>query len=179
MDNLEQKKYPIGKFQQPENISDEDIIHHIKILKNFPKKLKHLVENLDDDQLDTPYRIGGWKIRQLIHHIADSHMNAFIRFKLALTEENPTIKSYDEKQWAELQDSFSMPIDSSLKIIDGVHKRWVYEMKCLTNKEFEHTFFHPEHQKSYTLKESLALYSWHCKHHYAHIKVLLLEKNWI
>ncbi|MBC7555897.1 MAG: bacillithiol transferase BstA [Chryseobacterium sp.] len=178
MDNLEEKKYPIGKFQHPEKISDEEIVDHIKILKNFPKKLKHLVENLTDEQLDTPYRKGGWKIRQLIHHLADSHMNSFIRFKLALTEENPSIKTFDEKQWAELQDSFSMDIDSSLKILDGLHKRWVYELKCLTNKEFDHTFYHPEKKINISLKENLALYSWHCNHHLAHIKNLIKEKNW-
>lgn len=178
MDNLEHQKYPIGKFSDQETISDEMISHHIKVLKNFPKKLKHLVENLNDDQLDTPYRKGGWKIRQLIHHIADSHINSFIRFKMALTEENPTIKSYDEKQWAELQDSFSMPIEPSLKILDGLHKRWVYELKCLTNKEFEFTFFHPQQNKNISLKEHLAFYSWHCNHHFVHIENVIIENKW-
>ncbi|SFH90538.1 YfiT family bacillithiol transferase [Halpernia frigidisoli] len=179
MDSLEQKKYPIGRFEIPFEITDQDIDHHIKVIKNFPKKIKHLVEDLSDDQLDEPYRKDGWKIRQVINHLADSHMNAFIRFKLALTEDNPVIKAYDEAQWAELQDSFSMGIDSSLKILDGVHKRWVYEMKCLTNKEFEHTFFHPQQNRVFTLKESLTQYSWHCNHHFAHIKNLMLEKKWI
>ncbi|SEF59741.1 DinB superfamily protein [Halpernia humi] len=178
MDNLEQQKYPIGKFQLPENISDQDITIHIKTIKNFPKKLKKLVENLSDEQLDTPYRKNGWKIRQLIHHIADSHMNAFVRFKLALTEENPIIKGYDEAKWAELQDSFSMDIDASLKILEGLHKRWAYELKSLTNREFEDTFFHPEQNKKITLKEQLVHYSWHCKHHFAHIETVIKEKNW-
>ncbi len=139
MDKLEHKKYPIGKFQQPEKVTDVDIDKHIKVIKDFPAKLKNLVENLNDDQLDIQYREGGWKIRQLIHHLADSHMNSFMRFKLALTEDNPTIKPYDEAKWAELQDSFSMDIKSSLQILKGLHKRWVYEMKSLTNKDYEQT----------------------------------------
>lgn len=178
MDKLESKKYPIGKFESPKKITDADITHHLKTLKDFPKRLKHLVENLTDDQLDTPYRKDGWKVRQVIHHLADSHLNSFIRFKLALTEDNPTIKPYDQNQWAELQDSFSMGIDSSLKILEGLHKRWVYELKCLTNKEFEHTFYHPEQKVNINLKESLALYAWHCNHHFQHIKNLIKENNW-
>ncbi|MGS0746956.1 YfiT family bacillithiol transferase [Halpernia sp. GG3] len=137
------------------------------------------MENLTDNQLDTPYRQGGWKIRQVIHHLADSHMNSFIRFKLALTEDNPTIKNYDEAQWAELQDSFSMNIDSSLKILDGLHKRWVYELKCLSLIEsLSIHFIIPKKDREISLKENLLLYSWHCKHHYAHIKNLLKEKGW-
>lgn len=178
MDKLEHKKYPIGKFQQPEKVTDVDIDKHIKTIKDFPSKLKYLVENLTDDQLDIQYRKGGWKIRQLIHHLADSHMNSFMRFKLALTEDNPTIKPYDEAQWAELQDSFSMDIKSSLQILKGLHKRWVYEMKSLTNKEFEHTFFHPEQSRNISLRESLAFYSWHCNHHFSHIENIIKEKGW-
>lgn len=179
MDKLEHKKYPIGKFQQPEKVTDVDIDKHIKVIKDFPAKLKNLVENLNDDQLDIQYREGGWKIRQLIHHLADSHMNSFMRFKLALTEDNPTIKPYDEAKWAELQDSFSMDIKSSLQILKGLHKRWVYEMKSLTNKEYEHTFFHPEQNRKISLKESLAFYSWHCDHHFAHIENIIREKGWL
>ena len=178
MDNLEHKKYPIGKFQQPEHISDQDLDLYIQTIKEFPSKLKHLVEHWSDDQLDTQYREGGWKVRQLIHHLSDSHMNSFIRFKLALTEDNPTIKPYDEAKWAELQDSFSMEIKPALQILKGLHKRWVYEMKCLTNRDFESTYFHPEDQKKISLKESVAFYSWHCNHHFAHIENLRQEKAW-
>ena len=110
MDNLDHKKYPIGKFQESKKISDQDIDQHIKTLQDFPAKLKNLVGSWTDDQLDTQYREGGWKVRQLVNHLADSHMNSFIRFKLALTEDNPTIKCYDEAQWAELQDSFNMDL---------------------------------------------------------------------
>lgn len=178
MDKLEQQKYPIGKFSPPEKISDQDLDRHIKIIKDFPTNLKNLVEDWNDDQLDTQYREGGWKVRQLINHISDSHMNSFIRFKLALTEDNPTIKPYDEAKWAELQDSFSMEIKPALQILKGLHKRWVFELKCLTNREFESTFFHPEENRKITLKESVAFYSWHCEHHLAHIKNLKKEKGW-
>lgn len=178
MDNLEHKKYPIGQFKGPKKITDQDLDAYIKTLKDFPNRLKHLVENWTDDQLDTQYRDGGWKVRQLINHIADSHMNSYIRFKLALTEENPTIKPYDEAKWAELQDSFSIEIKPALQILKGLHKRWVYELKCLTNRDFESTFFHPEQNKKVSLKESLAFYAWHCDHHLAHITALKTEKGW-
>lgn len=178
MNNLEHKKYPIGKFKKPENISDQDLDLYIKTIKDFPGKLKNLIENWTDEQLDTQYREGGWKVRQLINHLSDSHMNSFIRFKLALTEDNPTIKPYDEAKWAELQDSFSMEIKPALQILKGLHKRWVYELKSLTNREFESTFFHPENNETITLKENVAFYSWHCEHHLAHIKNLKTEKGW-
>lgn len=179
MDNIEQKKYPIGEFEIPANISDIDIDDHIRILKNFPSKLKHLVEDWNDDQLDTQYREGGWTVRQLVNHLSDSHMNSYIRFKLALTEDNPTIKPYNEAAWAELQDSFTIEIKPALQILKGLHKRWVYELKALTNREFDESkFFHPEQQKSITLRESLVFYSWHCEHHLAHIENLKSEKGW-
>lgn len=178
MDKLEQKKYPIGKFQPLNRVSDQDLDNHIRIVKDFPAKLKSLVGKWSDDQLDTQYRKGGWKVRQLINHLADSHMNSFIRFKLALTEDNPTIKPYDEAQWAELQDSFNMDIKPALQILKGLHTRWVFEMKSLTNREFESTFFHPEENRNINLRESIAYYSWHCAHHLAHIENLKKEKGW-
>lgn len=178
MDVLEQKRFPIGRFVAPANISDIEIDEFIKILKDFPAKLKNLVENWSDYQLDTPYRENGWTVRQLINHLSDSHMNSFIRFKLALTEDNPVIKTYDEAKWAELQDSFTMDIKPALQILKGLHKRWVYELKSLTNKEFESTFIHPKNHKTISLKDNLAFYAWHCNHHFAHIENLKNEKNW-
>lgn len=178
MDNLEHKKYPIGQFQKPEKISDVEIDEHIAVIKNFPGKLKNLVENWSDDQLDTQYRTGGWTVRQLINHLADSHMNSFIRFKLALTEDNPTIKPYDEAKWAQLQDSFTIEIKPAMQILKGLHNRWVYELRALTNREFQSTFHHPEQNRDIALIESLAFYSWHCNHHYAHIENLKKEMNW-
>ena len=177
MDNIEQKKYPIGRFPEPSEISDQQIDGYIKTLKDFPNKLKNVVESWTDEQLDTQYREGGWKVRQLINHLADSSMNSYMRFKLALTEENPTIKPYDEQQWAELQDSFSIEIKPAIQTLKGVHKRWVYELKSLTNKEFESTFFHPGQNKSISLRENLAFCAWHCDHHFAHIDQLKKEKN--
>ena len=178
MDNLEQKKYPIGKFEQPKKITDQDIDRYIKMLKDFPSTLKNLVGNWSDAQLDTQYREGGWTVRQLVNHLSDSHMNSFIRFKLALTEDNPTIKPYDEAQWAELQDSFNMDIKPALQILKGLHKRWVFELRSLTNREFESTFHHPEQGRNISLRESLAFYAWHCDHHLAHIENLKKENNW-
>ncbi|AZI67967.1 putative metal-dependent hydrolase [Kaistella daneshvariae] len=178
MDNIEEKKFPIGRFAEPAEISDQQVDDYIKTLKDFPGKLKNEVESWTDDQLDTQYREGGWKVRQLINHMADSSMNSYIRFKLALTEENPTIKPYDEQQWAELQDSFSIEIKPAIQTLKGVHKRWVYELKSLTNKELESTFFHPGQNKSISLRENLAFCAWHCDHHLAHIQHLKKEKNW-
>lgn len=178
MDNLEQKKYPIGTFQWPENISDAEIDLHIETLKKFPQKLKKLLENWTDDMLETQYRSGGWTVRQLVNHLADSHMNSIIRFKLALTEDNPTIKTYEEAKWAELQDSRSEPISSALLILEGLHSRWTHLLKTMTNKEFSRSFYHPELQKSISLRSLLALYAWHCNHHFAHIENLKKEKGW-
>ena len=178
MDNLELKKFPIGKFQDPTKISDQDIDKHITTLTEFPSKLKNLVGNWSNEQLDTQYRESGWTVRQLINHLADSHMNSYIRFKLALTENNPTVKPWDQTQWAELQDSFNMDIKPALQILKGLHKRWVFELKSLTNREFESTFHHPEQHRNITLRESLAFYAWHCNHHFAHIQTLKTEHNW-
>ena len=178
MDSLEQKKYPIGNYNQPEIVSDQDLDRYIRTIKDFPNKLKHSVDKWPDERLDTQYREGGWTVRQLINHLADSHMNSFIRFKLALTEENPTIKPYNETKWAELQDSFNMEIKPALQILKGLHKRWVFELRSLTNREFESTFHHPEQNRNITLRESLAFYAWHCEHHLVHIENLKRENNW-
>lgn len=178
MNDLDQKKYPIGKFEPSEPICDVKLDEHIKVIKNFPEKLKNLIEDFTDDQLDTPYREGGWTVRQLVNHIADSHINSFIRFKLAITEDNPTIKPYDEAKWAELQDSVNMPVKPAMRMIKGTHQRWTALLKTLTNKQFERTFHHPEMNKDYDLRYYLAFYVWHCDHHFAHIQNLKKEKGW-
>ncbi|MDR4892056.1 MULTISPECIES: YfiT family bacillithiol transferase [unclassified Chryseobacterium] len=178
MSDLEKKKFPIGPFEAPESICDTTLDTYIKVIKDFPGRLKNLIEHFTDDELDTPYREGGWTVRQLVNHLSDSHMNSFIRFKLALTEDNPTIKPYDEAKWAELQDSFHMPVKPAMRMLKGTHQRWVVLLKSLTNKQFERTFHHPEHNKNYDLRESLALYTWHCNHHFAHIENLKKEKGW-
>lgn len=176
--SMEEKKFPIGQFKKPEHISDVDLEQYIRVIKNFPGRLKNLIENFTDEQLDTQYREGGWTVRQLINHIADSHINSFIRFKLALTEENPTIKPYDEARWAELQDSINISVKPAMRMIKGTHQRWYTLLKTLTNKQFERTFHHPEQNENYDLRNYLAFYVWHCDHHFAHIENLKQEKGW-
>ncbi len=178
MDNLEQKKYPIGKFQPQTKISDQNIDLYIETIKNFPSRLKNLLENWTDEQLDTTYREGGWTVRQLVHHVSDSHMQAFSRFKLALTEDNPTVKPYLEAKWAELQDSRHAPVKPALQILSGLHQKWAQLLRSMTNKDFNKTFYHPEHDRNISLKETLALYAWHSDHHFAHIENLKIEKIW-
>lgn len=171
-------QYPIGEFVSPEVISDEEVEEFIAVIKNFPGKLKNEIEFFTEDHFDTQYRPGGWTVRQLINHLADSHMNAFLRLKLALTEENPTIKPYDEKKFAELQDSINNPVKYSLQILDGLHKRWYNVLRTMTNKQFDRTFYHPENKISYGLRSHLAYYAWHCNHHFKHIQNLKKFYNW-
>lgn len=178
MNNLQDKKFPIGEFQEPKTNCDIELDSHIQVIKNFPGKLKNLIENFSEEQLDTRYREGGWTVKQLINHLADSHGNSFFRFKLALTEDNPTIKPYDEAKWAELQDSRNTSEKSAMRMIKGIHQRWAVLLKSLTNKQFERTFHHPEKEKDYNLRYYLALYAWHCNHHFAHIENLKKEKGW-
>jgi uncharacterized damage-inducible protein DinB len=166
--NLEKLKYPVGKFESPQTIDNQLLKQWIDTIAQFPNRVKAAVENLSEAQLDTPYRPGGWTIRQVVHHVADSHANAFIRFKLALTEDNPTIKPYAEDKWAELADA-KLPLEPSLQILSGVHQRWLVVLNAMTEADFACTYFHPESQKNFTLKEALGLYDWHSRHHLAHI----------
>ncbi len=175
---LEKLKYPIGKFERPEIITKELVNKWIDEIESLSGRLKIEVENLSDEQLNTPYRPDGWTIRQVVHHLADSHMNSFIRIKLALTEEKPVIKPYFEKPWAELPDSKNLPIEPSLKILDGLLQRWVGLLKSLSEKELKRTFIHPEHKKEFSLDEIIGFYAWHGNHHLAHITTLKKTKNW-
>jgi len=127
---------------------------------------------LSEVQLDTAYRPGGWTVRQVVHHCADSHMNSFIRFKLALTEENPTIKPYHEDKWAEMADAKNLPIEPSLKILEGLHDRWAILIKSLSDQDLQKTFYHPANQKTITLATTIALYAWHSRHHLEHVKLV-------
>lgn len=176
---IEKLKYPIGQFILPPELSKEMTEKHVIDISSFPMKLKNEVESLSDFQLDTQYRPDGWTIRQLVNHCADSHMNSFIRVKLALTEESPTIKPYFEDRWAELADSKSISISASLKIIEGVHQRWVFLLNNLTEVELNKLFIHPQSSKEIKIIESIALYSWHCNHHLAQIINLKTSKGWI
>lgn len=175
-DKLETLKYPTGKYSKPNEVSPEKIQLWIRIIEEFPSALEALVKELDARELEYNYRPGGWTIKQVVHHCADSHMNSLIRFKLALTEDLPTIKPYFEERWAELAD-YENPISDSLIILKGVHHRWVALLKSLDQEQLKRDFIHPEHQKRFTLKETMALYAWHCQHHLAHIEQALEFKN--
>ncbi len=164
-------KYPIGPFIAPEEITSEMIQNWIEEIEIFPQTLRDAVQNLSEKQLDTAYREGGWTVRQVVHHCADSHMNSFIRFKLALTEDNPTIKGYDEAKWAEMPDYLQLAVEPSLKLLEGLHARWVVLLRSLTPEDLKRTYFHPEKQKSIPLDETIALYAWHGKHHLGHAKI--------
>lgn len=178
MDKIEKLKYPIGQWQEPQYISDQELDTFIKIIKDFPGKIKNIVESWTDEQLDAQYRKKGWRVRQLINHLSDMSMCGYFIFKLALTEDNPTAITFKEEQWAELQDSFSIEIKPALQILKGVHKRWVYELKALTNKEFESTFYHPTQQREFNLRTFLAYCAWHCEHHLAHLQLVKDKNNW-
>ena len=176
---MESLRYPIGHFQRPEVITNQDIQGWIDTLEIFPDRLTRLVSNLTDIQLATPYRDGGWTIRQVIHHCADSHHHSYIRFKWALTEKNPVIKAYNESDWAELHDTKSGPIHLSLNHLSAVHAKLVYLLKGLSEADLNHSFIHPESGKTILLKETIGMYAWHCNHHYAHIEQVLDRKNWL
>ena len=168
-------RYPIGAA--PESIKHTDIPRHIASLAALPENLRSAVYGLSDEQLDTPYREGGWTVRQLVHHIADSHMNAYIRTRLALTEDFPTIKPYDEKLWAELADSKVLPAEVSLELLESLHRRWVTLLESMSEKDWQRGYQHPERGRT-SLLQMLALYEWHSRHHVAHITELRKSKRW-
>lgn len=176
--SIEELKYPIGKFDRPVEIRKDLINNWISDIAVFPQKLRISASGLTDDQLDTQYRPQGWTIRQVVHHCADSHMNSFIRFKLALTEDNPTIKPYYEDRWAELPDCKNYEIESSLQLLEGLHKRWSKLLRNISDKDFERTFIHPENNKQTSIAENIGIYAWHCNHHMAHIEGLKKRKDW-
>ncbi|WP_026672024.1 YfiT family bacillithiol transferase [Alkalihalobacterium bogoriense] len=161
------KRYPIGMFEYKGEISKKDREQWIEDIAQLPGKLRNAVEHLSDDELNQPYREGGWTIRQVVHHIADSHMNAFIRFKLALTETSPTIKPYKEAEWANLPDVSSTPIGISLSLIEALHTRWVFLLR--SDLDFSRTFIHPESESVNRLDYTIGMYAWHGNHHLAHI----------
>ena len=175
---IEHLKYPIGKFGKPTVITKDILKKWISDISTFHKRLLIEVKNLTDEQLDTPYRPDGWTIRQVIHHCADSHMNSLTRLKLALTEDQPTIKPYFEERWAELIDTKSMPIQPSLKMIEGIHERWTVLLNNLTDEQYGRIFIHPEHGKTYRVDENIGVYAWHCNHHLAHITETKKRNNW-
>ena len=167
--NLEALKFPVGKFVKPESITKEIIDSAISDVENFPNFVKAEIENLDEKDLNLRYRPKGWTISQVVHHCADSHINSYVRFKLALTEDLPTIKPYEESLWAELPDSKLSPF-VSLKLLEALHERWVFILKSLSDDDLNREFIHPEQSEKISLKENILIYSWHCQHHLAHIR---------
>lgn len=177
-DNLEQLQYPIGKFEVPETITDAQLKEWISVLEELPKRLEMMVAPLTATQLETPYRPGGWTVRQLVHHISDSHHNSYIRFKWALTEDNPVIKPYDEKAWADLFDTRTAPIQLSLDHLKAVHAKLVFLLHGLSSAQLKRTFVHPDGNTVSTLEENIGRYAWHSNHHFAHIANLIRREGW-
>ena len=176
MTDLDHLRYPIGRFAATAPINAATRAESIESLRMLPERLRAAIAGFDDEQLDTPYREGGWTVRQVIHHIADSHANSYIRFKLALTEASPTIKPYDEAAWATLPDS-RLPVEESLNLIEALHARWVALLELLTDEDFQKDFVHPVRGRQ-NLATALALYDWHGRHHTAHITSLRARMGW-
>lgn len=173
----EDLQYPIGKYQ-PMPFSEKQLQDWIIDLQYLPQHVENAVVNLDAYQLETAYRQGGWTVQQLVHHIADSHMNAYIRFKLALTENNPTIKPYDEAAWANLKDTEEIPINISLTLLHALHIRWCAVIRAIKPEEWNRTVFHPATNKEMTIWHLLGMYAWHGRHHTAHITGLNERMGW-
>jgi hypothetical protein len=175
--DLEELRYPIGRFSAPASSMPGIRSANIHTLTLLPQRMRQAVDGLSYQQLDSPYRDDGWTVRQVVHHLADSHTNAFLRFKLALTEEWPSIKPYNEAAWAELRDSKNHPLEPSLAILDGIHARWVTLLESMDSEDYHKGYNHPEHGQI-SLAKALAMYDWHSRHHLAHITSLRLRMNW-
>jgi len=171
-------RYPIGKYQRPKSLTPAERIAAIDAIRQTPARMRAAVKGLDDQQLDTPYRPDGWSVRQVVHHVPDSHMNAYTRFKLALTEDTPTIKPYNEAKWAELDDAKSRLVEQSLTLLESLHARWVFLLERLKPADFDRAVNHPEWESPMSLDQLLAMYSWHGKHHVAHITTLRDRMRW-
>ena len=178
MESLEQLKYPIGKMPNPATFIKEEVENWISDIEKLPKQLRDAVQNLTLEQLDTPYRPEGWTVRQVVHHVADSHLNALMRLKLALTEENPTIRPYEEQLWAELTD-YKMGVEVSLVLVESLHARFVSLLRGMSWTDFSRTFFHPGSKLTVQLGALANMYSWHGQHHVAHITGLAARGGWL
>lgn len=170
-------RYPIGRWQRPERFDSNLLAEAMESLGELPQNLRVAVEDLDDEQLDTPYRADGWTVRQVVHHVADSHMNMSGRIRLALTEDEPTIRPYDEKAWASLHDADSAPVEWSLELVEALHARLLMLLRSLSPAQWQRTFVHPE-SGTFTLQEAATLYAWHGRHHVAHINALRAAQGW-
>lgn len=172
-------RYPVGPFQRPKGpLTPAERATCIGQIASLPAEFRRAFAGLTPAQLDTPYRDGGWTVRQVAHHVPDSHLNAYMRFKLALTEEHPAIKPYEEKRWAETPEVAATPIDVSLALLEALHLRWVTLLRALTPAEFARTVQHPEWQRAPSLDDFLAMYAWHGRHHTAHVTTLREQKQW-
>lgn len=175
---LTDPRYPVGQFEPPTGaISEQQRKEWIAAVEETPRRMREAVKALNEQQLSTVYREGGWTVRQVVHHVPDSHMNAYVRFKLALTEDNPTIKPYEEDKWAMLGDG-NTPIEVSLQLLESLHVRWVNLLKSMKDHDWKRTYYHPAMGKTLTLEQVLALYAWHGRHHVAHITTLRKSKGW-
>ena len=170
-------RYPIGRFQKEPNPTDEWRRARIAEIEEAPTRLREAVAGLSDEQLDTPYRDGGWTVRQVVHHVPDSHLNAYVRFHWAMTEDEPGIKTYEEARWAELPDARTAPIEISLALLEALHRRWLLLLRSMTAEDFSRTLRHPE-MGILTLDNMLTVYSWHGRHHVAHVTALRERMGW-
>jgi len=174
----EDLRYPIGQFDTAARPSPDDVVRWIREIEETPERLREAVAGLTADQLDTPYRPGGWTVRQVVHHVPDSHMNAYVRMKLALTEDEPVIKPYDEEGWAELEDTRTTPLEVSLALVDALHHRWVRLLRSLGPEEFARAFRHPATGMRVPLDMAAGMYAWHGRHHVAHVTALRERMGW-
>ncbi len=170
-------KYPIGKYIE-QTFSGKQLQEWLLDIQDLPQQLEFAITNLDESQLDTPYREGGWTVKQLVHHVADSHMNAYTRFKLGLTEDTPLVKAYDENAWAKMIDSKNIPINVSITLLFALHRRWYEILTNVSDEEWNRTVIHSEHKKEMTLWYLLGMYAWHSRHHVAHVTSLRERKGW-
>jgi uncharacterized damage-inducible protein DinB len=170
-------RYPIGKFSFDGTLTEKKKAQYLDDIEQTPARLRAAVQGLSDKQLDTPYRDGGWTVRQVVHHVPDSHLNSYVRFKLALTEDQPTIRPYLENLWAELPDAKTAPTELSLALLESLHKRWMLTLRALTPEEWKRSFRHPE-MGLLSLEKTLALYSWHGRHHATHVTALRDRMGW-
>lgn len=170
-------RFPIGEFEMPYTVSGELKSKWIQAISDFPLILKDLTANLTSEEKQLTYRPGGWNIKQVVHHCADSHMNSLIRFKLTLTEESPTIRPYSEERWAELDDGNEDDLSDSLQLLTSLHSKWTRLLHKLSDEDIKRTYVHPEHGQEFTLLEAIGTYAWHCEHHLGHIKLALKNRQ--
>jgi DinB superfamily len=177
-DQMEHLKYPLGRFSPSSPLSPDERVRALRDLREAPARLRTAVDDLNQGQLDTAYRPGGWTVRQLVHHVADSHLNSYIRFKWATTEDKPTIKAYDEAAWAELSEACTAPVELSLVLLEALHDRWTLWLRSFTEHDWAKRLVHPATDEELSLDTMLQLYRWHGKHHVAHVTQLRIREGW-